>query len=519
MLCVRKRLLAVYAAIIICVAVTLTYFNPLRFTGIEPVLANPAPQVIPALREWHGGSDYFVVQPTTRITVDAADVSQLMETALVFQQDVFTVTGRRLAIHTDSTPVANDFFLSLRNAGSGLGNEGYTLDIGKSVVVRATSSAGVFYATRTLLQMVQQDPAKIHIPRGQSRDFPSYRERGFMLDVGRKFFSLQFLEDYVKFMSWYKMNDFHLHFNDNELHVGNDPNWMHKYAAFRLNSPHFPGLAAKDGSYSEADIRALEQVAKAYHVTITPEIDAPAHALAFTQYRPALASQQYSKEFLDLSNPATFTFLNDIWNTFLPWFDASQVSIGADEYELTDPDHWRLFVNAYDAFLHSKGKTVRMWGSMSKLQSTIPINKDIVIDVWDNGWANPLEMVNQGYSIINMNDNLLYIVPKAGYFHDFLDTKTLYEQWEPEIFSLSNPQMNLSPGNPLLLGGMFAEWNDKLGSVISDADVHARVKPAMQTLSQKLWSGPTDIPYGVFQQVAASLGDGPGTHLPQVSSW
>src|SRR5947209_17706652 len=111
------------------------------------------------------------------------------------------------------------------------------------------------------------------------------------------------------------------------------------------------------------------------------------------------------------------------------------------------------------------------------MQSNVKVNTDIVMDDWNNGCANSVDMVNQGYSIINANDNLLYIVPKAGYYDDYLDTQMLYEQWEPYIFSLSDPGLNLHPGDPHLLAGMFADWNDKLGSVISAADGHARVKP------------------------------------------
>ena len=69
--------------------------------------------------------------------------------------------------------------------------------------------------------------------------------------------------------------------------------------------------------------------------------------------------------------------------------------------------------------------------------------------------------------------------------------------------------------DPHLLGAMFAEWNDKLGKVVSDADVDARVKPAMQVLSDKMWSGPTtDLTYAEFQQLASIIGEEPGTHLP-----
>ncbi len=152
------------------------------------------------------------------------------------------------------------------------------------------------------------------------------------------------------------------------------------------------------------------------------------------------------------------------------------------------------------------------------MKSNIKIDTDITIDDWDNSWANPVDMVQQGFHIINANGKLLYIVPKAGYFHDYLDTKLLYEQWEPNIFALANSRLNLLPNDPHLLGGMFAEWNDKLGSVVSDADVHERVKPAMQTLSQKLWSGSTaGMTYDQFQQLAQEIGDAPGTHLPQTT--
>ena len=311
------------------------------------------------------------------------------------------------------------------------------------------------------------------------------------------------------------MNNFHLHLNDNEIDGGKSPDWKHKYAAFRLASPRFKGLAARDGSYTEQDMRELQTIAKQYAVTITPEIDSPAHDLAFTQYRPDLASKTDSKELLDLANPKTYTFLNSIWDEFLPWFDSPQVDIGADEYTTSNANQYRQFINTYDAYLKNKGKSVRMWGTLSWVTGSVTVNNDIVTDVWDNRWANPLDTVQQGFQVINANDDLLYIVPKAGYFHDFLDTKLLYEQWEPNIFSFYQPNLDLSPNDPHLLGAMFAEWNDKLGKVVSDADVDARVKPAMQVLSDKMWSGPTtDLTYAEFQQLASIIGEAPGTHLP-----
>jgi hexosaminidase len=150
------------------------------------------------------------------------------------------------------------------------------------------------------------------------------------------------------------------------------------------------------------------------------------------------------------------------------------------------------------------------------MQSSVPIDKHIVIDVWNNRWANPVELVRQGFNIVNVNDALLYIVPRAGYYQDYLNIRLLYENWEPYIFSLDNPALNLAPNDPHVLGGMFAEWNDRLGSVVSDTDVHQRVKPAMQVIAQKLWRGPADDEsYEDFVLLTQTIGEAPGTHLPE----
>lgn len=512
----RRKAVAFYVLVLLIVLLVLTNVARLRLADMASYVVSTSPVVIPGLREWQGQDGTFVITSTSRIAVDPASVRQLTSTPTIFQSDLQAITRRKLPIVATSAPTAGDFFLTMSNADQSLGKEGYQLKVGGHVTISAPTRTGVFYGTRTILQMLLQDPSQVQIPKGTARDYPTYAERGFMLDVGRKFFSLSTLEDYIRLMSWYKMNDFQLHFNDNELGGGDSPDWMHKYAAFRLNSDRFKGLAAPDGSYTRQDIQQLEAVAKEYAVTITPEIDAPAHDLALTQYRPALASPQYSKEMLDLNNPDTFTFLNSLWDEFLPWFNAPQINIGADEYAPNAADQYRQFVNTYAAYLESKGKTVRMWGSLSKMSSNIKIDPRVVIEDWNNRWANPVDMANQGFHIINANDNLLYIVPKAGYYHDYLDTKLLFEKWEPYIFDLSNPALNLSPSDPHLLGGTFAEWNDKLGTVVSNTDVYNRVEPAMQTVGYKLWSGSTlGLPYDQFQMVANILSEMPvpGTHF------
>ncbi|WP_376793802.1 family 20 glycosylhydrolase [Thermogemmatispora sp.] len=480
-----------------------------------PTSVNAAPLVIPSLREWHGGLGTFMLGPGARIVLDPASAPRLRATALVFQQDLQAVANLRLPVVIQETPGSGDLLLTLKNDDPGIGNEGYLLLIADSLTISAHTEAGVFYGTRTVLQMLVQDPFRSHLARGMARDYPRYAVRGFMLDVGRRYFGPGRLEDYVRLLSWFKMNEFQLHLNDNAPGAGERSDWRRQYAAFRLESARFRGLAARDGAYSRADIASLEALAQTHAVTIIPEIDTPAHDLALTQYRPDLASPKGSKEFLDLADPATVPFVEDLWNEFLPWFSSSQVHIGADEYALNDADRYRAFVNRLAAFLSGKGKTVRMWGSLSLMKSRIPVARTIVLDIWNNRWANPVQMAREGFKIINMNDNLLYIVPRAGYYHDYLDTRTLYTRWQPFIFDLAHPQLNLAPNDPHLLGAMFALWNDKL-NVVSDAQIDDRLEPAVRVLSQKLWSGVTPLSYGQFEQLALQLSAVPGAHLPEL---
>lgn len=59
------------------------------------------------------------------------------------------------------------------------------------------------------------------------------------MDVARKTFTLDYLKQLVKEMSWYKMNDFQVHLNDNliplEYYSQNGMDPLDAYSAFRLN--------------------------------------------------------------------------------------------------------------------------------------------------------------------------------------------------------------------------------------------------------------------------------------------
>ena len=66
-----------------------------------------------------------------------------------------------------------------------------------------------------------------------------------MIDCGRKFIPMAYLQDLVKIMAYYKMNTLQVHLNDNGFKQYFEHNWDKTYAAFRLESETYPGLTAR----------------------------------------------------------------------------------------------------------------------------------------------------------------------------------------------------------------------------------------------------------------------------------
>ncbi|MBO9593938.1 MAG: family 20 glycosylhydrolase [Niabella sp.] len=476
---------------------------------------NPAPFIIPALREWQGAAGSFEWKPAARLVVDPRYSKELLPVARLLAEDLAIITpGTTALVKTGQAQKGNVFF-SLDATGTSLPPEGYSLQIDDQITIKAKDVTGAIWATRTLLQLLEQAPQQKRLPKGTARDYPKYEVRGFVLDVGRKFFTLDFLKHYIKFMSYYKMNDFHIHLNDNAFKQFFGDNWDSTYSAFRLQNDTYPNLTAKDGSYTKKEFIALQQMAQRYGVNIIPEIDVPAHSLAFSKAVPGVGSKQYGMDHLDLDNPLTYQVIDNVFREYLqgpnPVFIGKEVHIGTDEYAKKDAEKFRKFTDHYIRFVEGFGKKVRMWGSLTHAQGTTPVKAEgVTMNLWYNGYAEPKDMFALGYKGISTPDGWLYIVPAAGYYYDYLNVKKLYEEWTPNRIGKETFDENY----PLLRGGSFAVWNDHAGNGITEKDVHHRVFPAMQVLSQKMWGGSAKpMEYAAFSAQAKQIGEGPGLNM------
>lgn len=188
--------------------------------------------------------------------------------------------------------------------------------------------------------------------------------------------------------------------------------------------------------------------------------------------------------------------------------------IGPDEYSNEKQEvveKFRAFTDHYIRFVESFGKQACVWGALTHAKGDTPVKADgVLMSAWYNGYADPAEMIEQGYRLLSVPDGELYIVPAAGYYHDYLDTEALYKSWTPahigrEVFHEQHPRID---------GGMFAVWNDHVGNGITPADIHYRTFPALQTLAAKMWTGvATSLPYEEFNRLREGLSEAPGVNV------
>lgn len=476
---------------------------------------NAKPFVIPELQEWHGSTGTFELTDGCTIVVPKEHSAELMPIAKQFAEELQVMFGIKATAKIGNAK-NGDISLSINPAAVDSKNEeAYMVNIGKSVAVDANAPIGVIWATRTLLQMAE---GSLSLSCGTITDYPAYAKRGFMLDVGRKFFSMDYLQSIVKIMSYYKMNTFQVHLNDCGFKEFFDDDWSKTYSAFRLESETFPGLAAKDGHYTKAEFREFQKEAIAQGVLIIPEIDAPAHTLAFSKYLPEIASKNYGDDHLELFSPKTYEFLDALFAEYIsgedPVFVGDYVHIGTDEYSNKDSlvvEKFRYFTDYYIKHVEKFGKKAALWGALTHAKGSTPVKIDsVLMNCWYNGYAEPRDMIAAGYDVLSVPDDMVYIVPEAGYYNDYLDIEKIYNTWTPAMIG----KEIFDEGHPKIKGGMFAVWNDLCGNGISFQDVHHRVMPALQTMACKLWDGKNvSLPFAEFDSQRATLSEAPGINI------
>lgn len=497
-------LLAVVAAFAVVLALPTTAYaddDPLAVSARQP-------WSVPALQQWQpGGADFLLPRGALHLQVDPRYAAQLNADAQTFADDLRALTGRHVVVGRPSGRPAV-IRLTLDPAWTERGSEASRITVDGDVTIAGPTPAGVFLGTRTVLQLLRQSS---RIPGGVAEDWPGYAERSFMIDNGRKFFTIEWAKRQIRELSYLKYNQFHWHITDN--------------AGFRIESIAHPEVVSPE-HWTQQQVKELVAYAAKYHVEILPEIDMPGHMLFALRNHPELqvidaSGNRYPRN-LDPTKPEARQFAKELLDELIPLFPGRYVHTGGDEFT----SNWDNFpslkqwaqqkygpeANAQDAALDftnfvagvvgSHGKTMRMWNDGAQGGSKVTASRDIVIEYWTSQQGPVLarEFLDQGFRLINANRDYLYDVPGLTTAWNNIDARKLYDGWDMTRWHGWIGENTTAPRAEGVLGGQLHIWNDQPNAATEEQQT-GRVEMPLRAHIQKLWDSPP--PAGGWDAFAA----------------
>ncbi|MDA5283401.1 glycoside hydrolase family 20 protein [Streptomyces sp. Isolate_45] len=471
-----------------------------------------APLTVPAVREhepargpgWKPG-------PGSRVVVAPADSAALADEGKL-------LAGELKLGYAESDEVrSGDVELDLGAKGSGAA-ESYTLTVRDGrVLIAGPDQAGVFYGTRTLKQAVRGAGSA---PEGTVKDAPAKPQRGLNLDIARKYFAPEWIEARLREMADLKLNQLGLHFSDDQ--------------AFRIQSDSHPEIVSTP-HLTKAEVRRITALAARLHIAVVPEIDSPGHLGAVLRAHPNLQLRDVRgkavKGAVDISDPASAKLVDELLREFIPLFPAGAWHLGADEYQalvVRDPqasfpqlaaaarqrygpaarvqDLAAGWLNDRAAVVRPSGKALKAWNDGFFRGGVVAAAPDIQAEYWTGkeiGARPPLEYLDEGRKVVNLNDEYLYYVLGEPNQFTYPTGRRIYEQWTPRV--LRGTTAVPARYDAQILGARLAIWADLAGAQ-TPAQVAAGIRLPLAALSQKVWDArPPQQPWTGFQALADRL--------------
>lgn len=304
----------------------------------------PQPQEIVLARD----TTPFIIDRSTTIVYPATN-EKMHRTADFLATFIKEMTGTEVHV-SDKEKSSNAIILAV---DSTMGHpEGYKLQITpEKVLLTGGSEAGVFYGIQTIhkaLPILKDGKVAAALPAGTVTDFPRFRYRGFMIDVGRHFFPVSYLKQMIDLMALHNINYFHWHLTE-------DQGWrieIKKYPKLTeigskrdstiidWETKKFDGKP-HSGFYTQDEAREIVRYAADRFITVVPEIDLPGHTTAALASYPelgctggpykVLCSFGVFPDVLCAGNDQTLQFTKDVLDEIMDIFPSEYIHIGGDE--------------------------------------------------------------------------------------------------------------------------------------------------------------------------------------------
>ena len=200
------------------------------------------------------------------------------------------------------------------------GEQGYELVAGASgVQVHAASEQGLFYGTRTLLQLVQPGPAGPRVPGIRITDWPDLPHRAVHYDTKHHQDKAEYVREFIRTLADYKIN----------ILIWE---WEDKFAY-----PSHPEIGAP-GAFTMDEMQSFTRYARQYHVQIVPLVQGLGHVsfiLKWPQHAHLREIPASNWEFCPRRD-GSYELLFDLWRDAAEATPGSAyLHIGTDEtYEL-----------------------------------------------------------------------------------------------------------------------------------------------------------------------------------------
>ena len=330
---------------------------------------------------------------------------------------------------------------------AGYENEAYTLEITADAInITAVTKTGVIRAAQTLTQLAEGYEGTPALEALTMTDWPAFKLRGYMHDVGRSFIEFETLKKHIDLLARFKVNTFHWHMTENQA-------WRFEVKAFPqlTSSASMTRFAGK--YYTQEQCRQLQDYAKERGVIVIPEIDMPGHSEAFVR------AMGYDMQ-TDNGVAALKTILEEVAAVFP---DAPYIHIGADEKQITYSNFLKIMTDK----VHSLGKKVVVWNPISGVTITTSTGADMT------------QMWSSSGKVINGLPNIDCRYNYTNHFDVFADLVGIYK---------SNIYYE-QKGNANVAGTISAPWNDRKTPTEEDIIIQNNFYANVIASAERAWIG------------------------------
>ncbi len=176
-----------------------------------------------------------------------------------------------------------------------IGAEGYMLDVSEKAVITAKDTRGLIYGTGMLIKILRNSPT---VAGFSAKDTPDTKQRVVMLDTGRKYFTAEWVKNFIRQLSWMGYNTLELHFSEDggfradfwdenfykdadgdgiSYNPENDFSWLCGSHVQSWVKDPYRNDPDKDRYLTTAELVDICNVAKEYQIDIIPSFDSPSH--------------------------------------------------------------------------------------------------------------------------------------------------------------------------------------------------------------------------------------------------